>query len=140
MLWNWNTTFEEMEALRREMNRVFERTQRYTGSASSFPPVNLYNHEQEVLVVAELPGLKKEELDITYLEGVLTLKGERQVPEMQEQRVQLRAERPLGQFEKTVRIPIDIDVDKITARLEDGILTLTLPKAEQAKTRKIAIQ
>jgi len=143
MLWNWNTAFAEMEALRRQMDSVFDHTQRYyTGGNVSFPLLNIYDHEDRVSLVTEVPGVRQQDLEISFIEGALKLKGERKSPELEaEDKVtQLRHERRLGAFEKTIRIPVDVNPDAIEARLQDGVLTIDLPKAEKARTRQIAIQ
>lgn len=140
MLWNWNTTFEDMDALRREVNSIFDRTNHYIGRNASFPAINIYNQEHDVLIVALLPGLKKENLEVSYLEGAIRLKGDYPTPEETEDKVLLRSERQSGSFDKSVRIPFDIDADNITAHLQDGVLRLVLPKAAQAKSRQISIQ
>lgn len=142
MLWNWSNAFEEMTALRREMDEMFNRTHRYfTGSSNRFPAINLYNQDDKILVVAEVPGLKREDLDIQFVDGALTLKGNRPTPQLGEEHIAaLREERKTGSFEKSVRIPIEIDAEQIQAQLTDGILKVELPKAAKAKARQITIQ
>lgn len=142
MLWNWSNAFEEMTTLRREMDEMFNRTHRYlTGTNNRFPAINLYNQDDKILVVAEVPGLKREDLDIQFVDGALTLKGNRPAPQLGEEHIAaLREERKTGSFEKSVRIPIEIDADNIAAQLNDGILKVELPKAAKAKARQIAIQ
>ena len=141
MLWNWTSAFDEVQSLRREMDNMLKRTHHYfNGSASQYPALNIYNHEDKVVVLAEVPGVKKADLEIEFADGRLTLKGERSLPDQGEQVVQLRHERHQGNFEKTVHIPLDINVDAIQAHLEAGILTLELPKAETARSKQIEIQ
>lgn len=142
MFWNLTPVFDEMDTLRREMDALFDRTHRtLTGSTNSqFPALNLYHDAERVQVVAELPGVRKEELELQFAEGTLTLKGQRQAFQSDDPLVQLRNERRLGHFEKSVRIPIEIDVDGIEAELKDGLLQVQLPKAARAKTRQISIQ
>lgn len=142
MLWNWNTPFAEMENLRRRMDVLFDQTRHYDAGASShFPPVNIYNHAQAVQVVAELPGVDREQLDISFVDGVLTLKGERRAAfnAAQDQGAYLRQERRMGRFEKTIQIPMEIDADGIQASLKEGVLVLDLPKADRARTRQILV-
>ena len=140
MIWNWTQAFDEINTLRREMERALDRSQRYvTGSNSSSPALNIYADTEQVLVVVEAPGLEREALDISFTEGTLTLKGERQAPDLGEHVVQLRSERALNAFEKNIRIPVEIDVDKIQAQLTDGVLKIVLPKAEKAKASQISV-
>ncbi|HEY9840595.1 MAG: Hsp20/alpha crystallin family protein [Candidatus Sericytochromatia bacterium] len=141
MFWNWTTAFEDIESLRREMDQLRERTQRYyTGSTSNYPLVNLYNQEDKVLVVAEVPGVSKQDLEISFLDGALKLSGERKAPELGDKLAQLREERGFGRFEKSIRIPLEVNADEIRAQLNDGVLQIELPKSERVKPRQIAIQ
>jgi len=142
MLWNWTTAFEDMQTLRREMDHLLERSQNYfTGtSTQSFPLLNIYNQEQSVLVVAEVPGLVREDIDISFVDGTLKLSGERKSVELGEKVAALREERGLGKFEKSIKIPVDIDSDRISAKLNDGLLSIELPKPEKVKPRQISIQ
>lgn len=143
MLWNWNTRFAEIDTLRRQMDALFEQAHReFAGTSSSFPPVNIYNQSQSVQVVAELPGVSREALDISFVEGGLTLKGERSLPDFaqgEDKVVTLRQERRLGRFEKTIRIPVDIDAEGIQAQLKEGVLVIDLPKSDKARTRQIMV-
>lgn len=141
MLWNWTTAFEDAEVLRREMETLLDRTQRYfTGNQPNFPLVNIYSQEDKVLVLAELPGVAKEDVELSFMDGALKIKGQRKTPELGDKLVQLREERLTGQFEKTIRLPIDVDLDQMQARFQDGILQIELPKPEKIKPRQIAIQ
>lgn len=140
MFWNWTTALEDIDHLRREMDVLFERSQRYFTSNGQFPQMNLYNHDQKLVVVAELPGVEKADLDIRFDQGTLTLSGERKAPQLGEQVAALREERRLGRFEKSIRIPIEIDDSRITAQLKDGVLQIELPKPERIQPRQIAIQ
>ena len=141
MLWNWTTAFEDMETLRQEMDHLLERTQRnYLGSSPGYPLLNIYNQDDRLTVVAEVPGVNREDLNIQYLDGVLKLSGERKSPQLGEDKVvHLREERRYGRFEKTVKIPVEVDASQIQARLSDGLLQIELPKPEQVKPRQIAI-
>lgn len=140
MIWNWTTALEDIDTLRREMDQLFERSQRnFTQTGNHFPLVNLYSHEQKVLVVAELPGVNKEDLSISFSDGVLKLSGERKAPDFGDKVAPLREERVHGRFEKSVRIPIEIDADRIQAQLKDGVLQIELPKPERVQPRQIKI-
>ncbi|MBF2053799.1 MAG: Hsp20/alpha crystallin family protein [Candidatus Sericytochromatia bacterium] len=143
MLWNWNTRFAEMDSLRRQMDALFEQAHHaFAGTSGSFPPVNIYDQPQSVQILAELPGVPRDALDISFVEGGLTLKGERQPPaavQSEDKVVALRQERRLGRFEKTIQIPVDIDPEGIQARLQAGVLVIDLPKSEKARTRQITV-
>ncbi|MBD3391619.1 MAG: Hsp20 family protein [Chitinivibrionales bacterium] len=122
-----------------QLEGVFEGAPR--GSlAYSFPLVNVYESKDDITVNAELPGLARDQVAITFSDNVLTLSGTRK-PAMEEsdRTVVVRQERSLGGFEKSFRIPVRVEADKITAAFKDGILTVTLPKAEEAKPKQIQI-
>jgi HSP20 family protein len=104
-----------------------------------FPAVDVYEDKDNLLVRAELPGMKKEEIEISLHEGFLTLSGERKAEEKQEGAETYRSERWLGRFQRTLSLPCAVVPDKIKATYTDGVLTVTLPKAEEAKPKQIAI-
>lgn len=140
MFWTMSNAFEEMDALRREMQELVNRSQQvFTSAGRSFPLVNIYHLPEEIRVIAELPGVSKEQLDISYTKGLLKIKGERKMPDLAENVVQIRSERKMGNFEKNIKIPVDINSEEIYAEFRDGLLQIRLPKAEIARTRQITI-
>jgi HSP20 family protein len=104
-----------------------------------FPAVDVYEDKDNLLVRAELPGMKKEDIEISLHEGFLTLSGERKGEAKQEGSETYRSERWLGRFHRTLNLPCAVVPDKIKATYADGILTVTLPKAEEAKPKQIEI-
>lgn len=106
--------------------------------APEYPPVNLYVTPSDVVVAAELPGINPQDVDITVVSGVLTLKGAR-VPDTEEGAAYYRRERAAGEFSRSVPLPEEVDSDKAGANYNKGILTIVLPRAEEAKPRKIKI-
>jgi HSP20 family protein len=111
----------------------------FLGRAGGFPAMNLFESENALLAEVEVPGLKLEEIDVQVTGNELTIRGVRKDPSDQDS-VYHRRERPVGEFRRTVRVPLDVDADKTEASLKEGILTVTLPKAVAAKPRKIAIR
>jgi HSP20 family protein len=105
----------------------------------AFPALNVREDAQAFHVEAEVPGLKLEDVEVTFMDGELSIRGERKDLPVEGAEYHLR-ERRVGSFGRTVRLPVDVDADRILASMEDGILTLTLPKAEAAKPRKISVQ
>jgi len=103
------------------------------------PAVDLYEDKDSVIVKAELPGMKKEDIDISLHDGFLTLSGERKEEQKYESADSYRSERVLGRFHRTISLPCRVDADKIKATYQDGILSVTLPKSEEAKPKQIAI-
>jgi len=130
----WN----EMDRLRREMNSLFTGYDRASAS-TTYPLVNVYDDKDAVIVTAELPGMAKEQVQITFADGALTLSGKLESLAAAKKMTIVRQERSAGAFEKSLRIPTKIDQEKINASFSNGILTVTLPKAEEAKPKTIHI-
>ena len=109
-------------------------------SRSWMPPVDIYETEQhEVVVKAELPDMKREDISVTFENNVLTLKGERKMAaEVANDRFQ-RLERFYGTFSRSFTLPSTVDAGHITAIYKDGVLTIRLPQREEAKPRQIAV-
>ena len=127
--------------LHSEMSRMIHglehRTRNY--APQGYPPVNLWEDEEAYYLEAELPGLDLDHIDITVAHGnELSIAGERKAPEL-ESVVWHRQERGYGSFSRQIKLPGDVDADKVSARFHDGVLTVTLPKSEQVKPRKIKI-
>jgi HSP20 family protein len=104
-----------------------------------FPAVDVYEDKDSLQVKAELPGLKKEDIEISLHDGYLTLAGERKQEEKQESGEVYRSERWVGRFHRTISLPCRVDAEKIKATYNEGVLTVTLPKAEEAKPKQIQI-
>jgi HSP20 family protein len=137
-LWN------EMNRFQEEMNRVFHRWgaggRNASGAAVAYPPVNLWEDEGHVYAEAELPGLKLEDLEISVSGGnQLTITGTRKAPEANGG-VWHRQERGFGTFERTLGLPFPVDANRVEARLEHGVLKVTMAKSEAAKPRKILVK
>jgi HSP20 family protein len=104
-------------------------------SRESFLNVNIRDEEDAFLLNALVPGLKADDLNIQILEDVVRIEGEFQANDEE----YLLRELPNGSFRRTLRMPTEIDADKVEAKITDGVLTLRLPKAESARPRKIKI-
>lgn len=102
----------------------------------AYPPLNLSNDEQAIYVRAELPGVNIGDIELTLTDKTLVIKGERAAP----QGKYYRQERPSGVFNRVVNIGVPVDREKVTAAMHDGVLTVTLPKAEEVKPRSINIE
>jgi len=141
--WDWRSPFDELERMRRELDRL---SGDFTGSvfrlptAGVFPLVNVTEDQSSYYVRAELPGVKTDELDISVTGETLTLSGERRLPEESQKASYHRREREAGSFSRVISLPARLDVDKVKAHAEDGVLTVVLPKAEPAKPRQIAVK
>ncbi len=145
------TTATPISRLRSEFDRMFEEmVGEFFGGrplfdlrpgtwARSFPAVNVWEDDENLYAEAEVPGLRMEDLEILVKGNELTIKGERKGFDADGVRYH-RRERGTGAFSSVVRLPVDIDVDKVEASLEHGVLTIKLPKAEAARPRKIEVK
>ena len=128
----------EIERLSRRMNRLFGPA-RMSGMLDSFPPVNIWSGSEKAVVTAELPGIQKEDLDISVENDVLTIKGHRAPEEIREGESFRRHERGHGSFHRTVTLPFTVDPESINAEYNHGVLRLELPRHEASKPKKIAV-
>lgn len=103
------------------------------------PPVDIAEEKDRITLTAELPGFQPDQVEVQMEGGVLTLKGERKMEEEKEGRNYHRVERSYGQFVRSFTLPNNVDRDAINARFADGLLTIELPKREEAKPRQIQI-
>jgi HSP20 family protein len=129
--------FSEMNRLAREMDSLF-------GGVSSSndlwsPPVDVEETSDALVLTAELPGMKHEDIDIELEDGVLTIQGEKKEEQKDEGTQGLLYERRWGSFTRKFTLPRAVDANGISASYENGILTIHVPKAEEAKGRKIEI-
>ena len=104
------------------------------------PALDLYQNSDSVVAVVELPGMRKEEIEISLHDGTLTIGGERRKESSTSngQKAE-RSERYVGKFRRSIALPTRVDANKVTATYRDGILTVTLPKAEEAKPKQIQV-
>lgn len=138
MLWNIDP-WRELEKMRREIDTIFSSGGRVGGNYT-FPLFNVYEGKDDIVVTAELPGMSKEEVNISFVEGTLTVSGNKKPLEKVKDMTVIRQERAEGTFEKSIRIPSKVEQEKINASFSEGILSITLPKAEEAKPKTITIE
>ncbi len=112
----------------------------YLPSYSKFPAMNISEKENEIVITAEIPGVKKENVKITYENNVLNIAGERKPYEIPESARVLLNEVRVRDFNRSVELDHEIDRDRISAELTDGILTVVLPKAEKSKARIVELK
>ena len=129
--------FREMAALERATNRLSREVPRRR--RLTYPPLELTDGGDSVTITAELPGVDKDEVELTVLGDTLTIAGEKKLP-VEDGVEYIRHERPHGKFHRLVDLPYSVAQDKIKASYKDGILTITLPKAEEAKPRQITVE
>jgi HSP20 family protein len=135
------TPFNRLATLRDEMDRLFGLTSpREFGLLNVWSPaLDVFQDADNVVVKAELPGMKKEDINISIHEGMLTISGERKLEENVKEGETYRRERFFGKFHRTVALTTLVDTNKVKAAYKDGILTITLPKAEEAKPIEVSI-
>ncbi len=139
------TPFKEFDRMRREMDRLWdsflERKPSSTKEDEFLPSVDLSETENELVVKCEVPGMEPKDIDISLSDGMLTIKGEKKL-ENEEKRANYHlVERRYGAFTRSIQLPKGVHADGISASYKNGILTVTLPKSEEAKNEvKINVQ
>lgn len=129
------------EAMDQLFNDAFTRPRSTsTSGVSIVPAFDLYETSDEVVVKANLPGMKAEDVQISVTNGILTLRGEMKQESEEKDATWHLFERRYGVFERAVSLPTDVQTDKAKADFADGVLTISLPKAETVKPRTIAIK
>ena len=138
------TGLDRWNNLRDELDSLFEmpfwsnfgrQSQLFSGWS---PALDLYQNNDNVIARVELPGMRKEDIEISLQDGTLTISGERKSESGEGEKAE-RSERYVGKFRRSVTLPARVDANKVSATYKDGILTVTMPKAEDAKPRQIQI-
>lgn len=136
--------FGRLTDLRDEIDRLFDAPLTELAQATRLlsgwtPALDMFEDKDNLYVRAEMPGMKKEEIDLSLHEGSLSISGERKQEQKAGEAEVYRAERFFGRFQRTVTLPAPVAVDKVKAQYKDGILTVTLPKTEEAKPKHIDV-
>lgn len=133
----------DLERLRREMDRMFDRLWRGEAGVPAerawAPEVDISETEDEVIVRSELPGLAPEEIDVHLAGRTLTLRGEKRQEREEEGETWRLVERTYGSFSRAVELPAEVEPEEVEATYRHGVLTVRLPKSEQARTKKIEV-
>jgi HSP20 family protein len=141
----WSDPFREFTHLQDRINRVFNDSygrvdDGLTTSGAWVPPVDVYqNGDHEVVLMAELPSMKREDIDITVDSGTLTIRGEKRVQTDLKEEQFHRIERRYGSFSRSFSLPQTVDAGKVAAEYKDGVLTVRLPLRDEAKPRQIKV-
>jgi HSP20 family protein len=137
MLSIWDS-FADLPRIQREFERSFSQRNR---AAEFAPAVDVHEDSESVSLSAELPGVKREDIEIQVDGNVLTVRGERKLAQREEEGRRFhRVERSYGSFARQFHLPSNIDATQIDAQLSDGILTVRLPKKQEQKPRKIEVK
>ena len=136
--------FGRLSDLRDEIDRLFESPLTELTRTSNLmsgwtPALDVFEDKDNYTVKAELPGMKKEDIEISLHDGTLSISGERKGETKHEEAEVYRAERFFGRFQRTVSLPTTVAADKAKATYKDGLLTITLPKTEEAKPKQIQV-
>jgi HSP20 family protein len=140
--------FDDVLRLQREVNRLFEDNTRggsrsnaeMTSTRSWSPAVDIFEDQNEIVVKAELPGLKQEDIDIELTGDTLTIRGERKFEDMQRRDNYVRVERAYGTFQRSFTIGVPVKHEGVTASYKDGILEVHLPKSDETKPKKVQVK
>ena len=112
----------------------------FSDEASFAPAFDVSETENELIVRAEVPGMDQKDIDVSLSDGVLTIKGEKKQEKEDKNEDYHTVERRYGAFSRTMRLPVEVDIDKVDATYKKGVLKITLPKSEPAKPKKIKIK
>jgi HSP20 family protein len=141
--WGGRSPFHELDRMQRQMDRLFDAfggPRDNYASAGVFPPINLSEDKESFFVRAELPGIAADKLEIQATGNSLALSGERRIDEEGQDVRYHRREREGGTFSRVITLPGDIDAEKVDAKLVNGILTIKIAKAEEAKPKQISVR
>jgi HSP20 family protein len=137
-LWN---PFAELERIRREFDRLIEEMWPREEVERAFAPaVEMYETDNEIVVKAELPGVKKENIEVSIKDNTLHIRGEKKEEREEKTETIHRLERVYGKFERVLTLPVDVKAEEVKAEYKDGILEIRLPKSEVSKEKKIEIK
>jgi HSP20 family protein len=139
----FDSPFADFDNLRREMLRLLDAGDGDTFGdlgAGVFPPMNITQDDNNFYLRAEVPGIKPKDISISAVRNRVSLAAKREVQRENERVSYHRKELPEGSFNRTVTLPMEVDAERVDAKYADGILTVTLPKAEEAKPRQIMVK
>lgn len=131
--------FWEINQLERKMNQVFS-NYRDRNNPQTYPPLNVWEGDDGIILTSELPGLEAGDIDISVEGDLLTLKGVKKPTDTGENDTFIIRERLSGEFSRTVRLPYHVNTDQIDAKFKNGVLTLRMNRPEDEKPRKISVK
>ena len=132
---------KEIDQLQSEMNRLFDAvSKRRVFNIPAYPAVNIWVNKYGQIISAEMPGVHPEDLDIDVTGDALSISGVRKLDEEAEEARYHRRERNYGSFSRTVQLPFMVDTNKVEASFKNGVLLITLPRAEADKPKRIAVK
>jgi HSP20 family protein len=133
--------WQEMDQLQREMNRLFDAsTKGRVFNSPSYPAINIWTQEDGQMISAEMPGVLPEDIEIDVTGDGLSISGVRKQDEVAKEAHYHRRERSYGSFSRTIQLPFMVDTNEVEASFTNGVLLITLPRAEADRPKKIAIK
>ncbi|NVM57980.1 MAG: Hsp20/alpha crystallin family protein [Desulfobacterales bacterium] len=145
MLARWGP-FSDLTRLQGRINRLFDDSLTWRGASEDdttlgawSPAVDIYETAEAVVLKADLPGLKKEDLTVEVKENIITLRGERKFEKEIKRDNYHRVERAYGRFQRAFSLPSTVRADKVKARFKEGVLEITIPKVEEEKPKQITV-
>jgi len=130
-----------MDQLQREMNRLFDTTSKgRVFNSPSYPAINIWTNEDGQVISAEMPDVHPDDIDIDVTGDALSISGERKPDELITDAHYHRRERSYGSFSRTIQLPFMVDTNKVEANFKNGVLMISLPRAEADRPKKITIK
>jgi HSP20 family protein len=130
--------FQDLLSMQDEMNKMFNRA--FGQQRTWAPALDISERKDAYVVTVEVPGVKPEEIDITLEDGLLTIQGERRVTQESSEQQYHRVERRYGSFRRSITLPTQVQANAIEASFDNGVLEVIVPKAEEAKPKKITVR
>ncbi len=127
----------DLDLIQRQFNKLLSMTE--SDSSGEFPLLNVWTSEQGAIARTELPGFDPSDVDVTLVNDTLTIKGSRKIESCEEDGAYLRQERVHGAFSRSIKLPFSVEAERVDARFFDGVLEITLPRAEREKAKKINV-
>jgi HSP20 family protein len=131
--------WQEMSRLQQRMNRLFDDFN-VSAPQQPFPAINLWTDNETAFISVELPGLENKDISLSVLDRNVVLEGKREPEPLKEGESYHRQERGYGNFKRSIQLPFPVNANKVNAKFQHGILTISLPRAEEDKPKKIAIR
>ncbi|MGC9323559.1 MAG: Hsp20/alpha crystallin family protein [Desulfomonilia bacterium] len=135
--WTWDP-FREMDRFQQDISSLFSGVNRFP--ARTYPALNVYTGDEDVVITSEIPGIDPADIDLSVTGDMLTIKGTRKNPQLKNDERWHRRERGYGNFYRTLKLPYNVDGNKVSADYTRGVLKIVLPRAEADKPRKITVK
>lgn len=134
------TPWHELESINRQLSRMLDESPESEERGNWLPAVDIHETEDMFIVEAEVPGIEKKDIKVNVENGMLTISGERRYEKDVKEEGRHRIERSYGRFTRSFALPTHVDTSKVAAKVEDGMLKVTLPKTEAVKPKSISVE